>query len=350
MIRQFAIILSASIGLVAAFSAYGALAAVPSDYGLVEGDLMSATGSSDPDIYIVNDYGYKRLFLNPTIFNFYGHLKWSNVRSISSTTRDAFSTSGLFRNCETNDPKVYAVEITAEDKGMLHWVNISSEQAVAQDPNFFKKVFCINSAEWSWYQKSGVDYTTLSQVPDYSRLTQEQYTVRLIVHYLKNQTHDSNAQPALEDALRDVRDWYFDQLGTTFVVGSTIIHDFSRETWHWTDALREVVDPCQNNVVFVSFNVGEQWQGGTYGADIWGCSFSVPGRVGGYWNAESNPIGLRGWLSHELGHAFGLGHPIPGYCDTVPNVMGGGYTLWPNEGFCPDDVPTLLALPWFSAP
>src|SRR3989338_5063194 len=93
---------------------YAAYAAVPADYGLVEGDLISAAGSSDPDIYIVNEYGYKRLFLNPTIFNFYGHLKWSNVRTVSAATRDAFITSGLFRNCEADDPKVYGVEVTAE--------------------------------------------------------------------------------------------------------------------------------------------------------------------------------------------------------------------------------------------
>lgn len=142
----------------------------PADFGLIEGDLVSASGSSDPDIYIVNQYGYKRLFLNPTIFNFYGHLKWSNVRSISSSTRDAFVTSGLFRNCEQNDPKVYGVEITAEDGGTLHWVNVSGETAVAQDPEFFRKVFCINSSEFNWYGKSA-EYSSVSQVPQYDRST-----------------------------------------------------------------------------------------------------------------------------------------------------------------------------------
>src|SRR3990167_5018044 len=119
---------------------YSAYAITPADYGLVEGDLISAAGSSDPDIYIVNEYGYKRLFLNPTIFNFYGHLKWSNVRTVSAVTRDAFLTSGLFRNCETDDPKVYGVEVNAEDAGTLHWVNTTGEQAVADDSDFFKKV------------------------------------------------------------------------------------------------------------------------------------------------------------------------------------------------------------------
>ena len=46
--------------------------AKPEDYGLTEGDLIRAQG--DFDIFIINQYGYKRLFLNPTIFNMYGHL------------------------------------------------------------------------------------------------------------------------------------------------------------------------------------------------------------------------------------------------------------------------------------
>jgi hypothetical protein len=141
----------------------------PSDFGLKDGDVISASGSSDPDVYIVNDWGYKRLFLNQAIFAFYGHLGgFSKVKSAAVTTRDAFTTSGLFRNCETDDPKVYAVEVTGEDTGKLHWVNVSGVTAVNQDANFFKKIFCINTREWSWYPK-GTEYTSLSQIPNYTR-------------------------------------------------------------------------------------------------------------------------------------------------------------------------------------
>lgn len=146
-----------------------ASAVMPSDYGLKEGDVVSAAGSDDPDVYIVNEMGYKRLFLNPVIFGFYGHLGgFAAVKNISSATRDAFGTSGLFRNCETNDEKVYGVETTGEDTGMLHWVNTSGSQAVADDANFFKKVFCVNSNEFNWYSQ-GTAYTSVSQVPSYSR-------------------------------------------------------------------------------------------------------------------------------------------------------------------------------------
>jgi len=136
---------------------------------LSEGDTISATGSADPDIYIANAWGYKRLFLNPVIFGFYAHLGgFANVKNIASSTRNMLVTSGLFRNCETNDAKVYGVEVTGEDAGILHWVNTSGAQAVMDDPDFFKKVFCINSAEFNWYS-IGSEYTSVNQVPNYSR-------------------------------------------------------------------------------------------------------------------------------------------------------------------------------------
>ena len=136
---------------------------------LSEGDTISAAGSADPDIYIANEYGYKRLFLNPAIFNFYGHLGgFANVKNITTTTRNMLVTSGLFRNCETNDEHVYGVEVTGEDMGTLHWINTSGTQAVADDSDFFKKVFCINTSEFNWYIK-GADYISVNQVPLYSR-------------------------------------------------------------------------------------------------------------------------------------------------------------------------------------
>lgn len=143
--------------------------AKPEQYNLKDGDVVSAGGSTDPDVYIVNSYGYKRLFLNPVIFKFYGHLGgFSKVKNIVSVTRDMFPTSGLFRNCEINDPKVYGVEVTGEDTGTLHWVNTTGAQAVADDPEFFKKVFCINNNEFAWYKK-GTNYTSVNQIPLYSR-------------------------------------------------------------------------------------------------------------------------------------------------------------------------------------
>ena len=167
------LVIIGSIAVVAIFAGQlfldtGAQAAVPSDFGFREGDLISASGSSDPDVYILNEHGFKRLVLSPSVFSFYGHLSFNNIKQVPPSTRDAFTTANLYRNCEAGDQKVYALEITAEDGGVLHWVNMSGSQAVSQDPNFFKKVFCINNREFSFYPK-GADYTSVSQIPPYSR-------------------------------------------------------------------------------------------------------------------------------------------------------------------------------------
>ena len=160
-----------SLAGVLVLDAQNAQAARPADYGLTEGDTVSAAGTNDPDVYIVNEQGYKRLFLNPVIFGFYGHLGgFAAVKTISATTRDAFPTSGLFRNCETNDQKVYGFVSTGEDTGYLKWVNTSGSQAVADDANFFNKVFCINNNEYAWYSKSSDYFTSVTQVPSYVRV------------------------------------------------------------------------------------------------------------------------------------------------------------------------------------
>src|SRR3989338_4144967 len=143
----------------------------PSDYGLKEGDLISAIFSDDPDVYIVNEHGYKRLFLNPEIFKFYSHIGgFTNVKLVTPEIRDSFPTTGLFRNCEKNDPKVYGFESDNEDKGKLRWVDTSGEQAVKDDSDFFKKVFCINEKELKWYPR-GEDLKSVKEVPQYHRAT-----------------------------------------------------------------------------------------------------------------------------------------------------------------------------------
>ena len=157
-------------------TALTANAVKPSDYGLKDGDLISAIFSDDPDVYIVNENGYKRVFLNPEIFKFYGHLGgFVNVKLVTTEVRDSFITSGLFRNCEDNDKKVYGVDIEGEDVGQLHWVNTSGEQAAKDDPEFFRKIFCINNKEFSWYPK-GNAFNTIKEVPKYER-TKAQETV-----------------------------------------------------------------------------------------------------------------------------------------------------------------------------
>ena len=143
-------------------------AAVPGDFGFREGDEISADNTLDPDVYVLNSFGYKRLILSPTVMSFYGHLSFAKVKHVTASIRDAFTTVNLYRNCEAKDKRVFALEVVAEDSGILHWVNMSGSQAVAEDPNFFRKVFCINNLEFSSYG-IGSQYTSVSQIPPYSR-------------------------------------------------------------------------------------------------------------------------------------------------------------------------------------
>ncbi len=167
----FSVAVVIAIGSIFFFNINNAIATRPADYGLKEGDLISAIFSDDPDVYIVNDQGYKRLFLNPEIFKFYNHLGgFFNIKLVTKDVVNAFPTSGLFRDCESNDQKVYGVDINGEDVGQLHWVNTTGDQAVKDDPNFFKKVFCINNKEFDWYPK-GSALVTVKDVPDYERMS-----------------------------------------------------------------------------------------------------------------------------------------------------------------------------------
>ena len=66
-----------------------------------DGDLIRAQGTDD--IYIVkiiNNKQFKRLIINPDIFDSYGHLEWSNVQDVSQITIDSYQTSNLVRRVD----------------------------------------------------------------------------------------------------------------------------------------------------------------------------------------------------------------------------------------------------------
>ncbi len=215
----------------------------PSDYGLKEGDLISAIFSDDPDVYIINEHGYKRVFLNPEIFNFYQHLGgFFNIKLVTQEVRDSFPTSGLFRNCENNDQKVYGVDIEGEDEGQLQWVNTSGDQAVQDDPDFFKKVFCINRKEFNWYPKSQTILNTVKDVPKYDRMkeaiavsTEKKLEAKtelknigqvIICHYPSDNPANSQTLTIDVSALKAHLD-HGDTVGACFAVTPTPVASFS---------------------------------------------------------------------------------------------------------------------------
>lgn len=63
---------------------------------ILDGDIIQAIG--DADVYIVKIVGekrFKRLILNPTIFDSYDHLKWENIKIVSKSTLDMYTLSNV---------------------------------------------------------------------------------------------------------------------------------------------------------------------------------------------------------------------------------------------------------------
>jgi hypothetical protein len=99
---------------------------------VVDGDIVSpdatfvdADGNTyyPYDVFIVKIIGtktFKRLVLNPQVFTSYGHLKWSNLKTISAATVKGYTTSALVR--AVNDPKVYVLAPNG-DTGTKKWVD-----------------------------------------------------------------------------------------------------------------------------------------------------------------------------------------------------------------------------------
>jgi hypothetical protein len=127
----------------------------PATYGLHEGDFIRAEG--DIDVYIVNDFGYKRLILNPEICLQYGHLGargcFSAVKLVSPQVRDAFTTSWYVSNGETNDGFIYKLVQTDSDHAKLQQDTRSFADFTLRGMDIHS-VFFINSREQNSYPKS----------------------------------------------------------------------------------------------------------------------------------------------------------------------------------------------------
>lgn len=124
----------------------------PADFGLREGDFIRAEG--DNDVYIINDFGFKRLVLSPQICLLYGHLGkrgcFAAVKAVSPQVRDAFKTSYFFTDGESKDGRIYFLEITGDDSAVLRRVNLSGEDFIRQGGNF-SAVFLFNTREKNTY-------------------------------------------------------------------------------------------------------------------------------------------------------------------------------------------------------
>ncbi len=115
--------------------------------GIPEGALIRARG--DIDVYIVKYVGtkkFKRLILSPSVFNNYGHLKWSDVRDVEQSVVSAFTTSELVR--AVGDEKVYKL-YPSGDSGQKRW--IKTAEAFLQMGFDWDAIYEINSFDRDSY-------------------------------------------------------------------------------------------------------------------------------------------------------------------------------------------------------
>ncbi len=123
---------------------------------IIDGDLIK-TAAHD-NVYIVKIVGdpssssgqvkkFKRLILNPDIFNQYSHLKWENIKTVSESTFGQYKLSYLVR--EITDTKVYKL-FPDEDTGTKRWLNITWQEFETANLDW-DSIYVINQYERASY-------------------------------------------------------------------------------------------------------------------------------------------------------------------------------------------------------
>ena len=142
------------------------------DGSLIKSNATNSDGTptyESLDVYIVKTVGtkkFKRLVLNPTVFESYGHLNYGDIQTVSETVMDEYTTSGLVRVDTDPDEKVYALTPDG-DIGSKGWVNLSAEDflgvAGSEDGD---SIYTINSTDGGNYTAVG-DVTTVTELATY---------------------------------------------------------------------------------------------------------------------------------------------------------------------------------------
>ena len=144
---------------------------IPDDGGpqtIQDGDLIRATGTQD--IYIVkiiNNKQFKRLIINPDIFDSYGHLEWSNVQDVPASTLNQYQTSNLVQR--TGDSTIYRV-FPDGDSGSKAQVTLPTNQFQSAGIDT-DSIYTINTNEFNLYRTiepitTPEEYTTPTPEPE----------------------------------------------------------------------------------------------------------------------------------------------------------------------------------------
>jgi len=130
---------------------------------IIDGDIIQCKSSDNPFavyiVKIVGDTKYIRHIVSLEIFNYYGHLKWENLKQVESLNN--YSLSGWVRyNTGPNytaapTDKVY--EINGDQT--KHWINMTAEQFLSHGGSE-PAIFNINQGELNLYT-TGADVMSL---------------------------------------------------------------------------------------------------------------------------------------------------------------------------------------------
>ncbi len=128
-----------------------------------EGDTIKTADSFD--VWIVKHMGakkFRRLILNPQVFESYGHLSWSKIKTVSSAEMAMYTESKLVR--AVGDPKVYELSSALNsDTGVKKWVNMTAAEFMAAG-NDWDSIYEINTVDRDNYTVS-TDITPTGTTP-----------------------------------------------------------------------------------------------------------------------------------------------------------------------------------------
>ena len=127
-----------------------------------DGDVIQAQGSND--IYIVkkiNNKAFKRLILNPHIFNAYPNLDWNNVKQVNQDTFHTFILSDLITPQNSDD--IYRI-FPSSDMGVKAKIELTRQQ-IQEAGVDIDSIYTVNDNEYSEMSYPSIDpITTLSEL------------------------------------------------------------------------------------------------------------------------------------------------------------------------------------------
>ena len=138
---------------------------------ITDGALVKTADNND--VYIVTIIGskmFKRLILNPAIFESYGHLSWSNIITVSQSTLDSYTTSNMVIEVTPAgaavNGRVYILSSAAgTDTGTKQWLNVTASEFEAAGLDW-DSLYQINATEaGAGFYPEGAAITDASQVP-----------------------------------------------------------------------------------------------------------------------------------------------------------------------------------------